>query len=298
MLAETRLRIAELAEERADLAARLEKALAQQGTCSSSGDGATAGPPAPPGSHVAPVPNTTPRHSRRTEILQNQLLSEALAEVASLEEANNQLRQQIASLAWEGNMVADLQGAVAAAQNRSAQLSEELARTSGSLRLAQEQVEALQQERDKLRSSLASNQEAAGDYARASGSLQVVREQLEEVLKARKEDKASLDAVQAALAGCQNRSAGLSEELARTSGSLSLAREQVELLQKEREELKSSFSSSQAVATSCQARSGALMEAQKRVEAARAGGEPGRDRQAAAGAQSARGSCPGDAARA
>ena len=52
---------------------RLEKALAQQGTCSSSGDGATAGPPAPPGSHVAPVPNTTPRHSRRTEILQNQV---------------------------------------------------------------------------------------------------------------------------------------------------------------------------------------------------------------------------------
>ncbi|KAL4425623.1 hypothetical protein ABPG75_009639 [Micractinium tetrahymenae] len=265
MLAETRLRIAELAAERAELAARLEKAQAQRGTCPSPSDAAAAGPP---GSHVANVPNTTPRHSRRTEILQNQLLADALAEVASLEEANDQLRQQVANLAWEGNIVADLQGAVAAAQNRSAELSEELARTSGSLQLARQQVETLQEERDELKSSLASNQEVAGDYVRASGSLQVVREQLEEVLKARKEDRASLVASQEALAGCQNRSAGLSEELARTSGSLSLAREQLEVLQKERDELKSSFASSQAVATSCQARSGALMEAQKRVESA------------------------------
>ncbi len=41
--------------------------------------------------------------------------------------------------------------------------------------------------------SLASNQDAVGNYARASGSLQVVREQLEEVLKARKEDKARFE---------------------------------------------------------------------------------------------------------
>lgn len=55
----------------ASLSCRLEKAAASPGTCPA----CPVAPPceATPASHVAPVPNTSPRHSRRAELLQSQV---------------------------------------------------------------------------------------------------------------------------------------------------------------------------------------------------------------------------------
>ncbi|PRW58986.1 hypothetical protein C2E21_2347 [Chlorella sorokiniana] len=147
-LGEVQRRAAELAEENRQLQARAAKA---PGTC----------PPAPPcvcepGVHVTRVPDS-PRASRRTELLQNQLLADALAEVQQLEEDNEKLRAQLTALSLEASSYSELRASLAAAHNRSAELSQELARCTGSLQVAQQQGTELRTERDELKTSLATS---------------------------------------------------------------------------------------------------------------------------------------------